>query len=40
VNVTPNHSEAQIEHLADALQETFLHFDIPLAPGFELRGVA
>lgn len=40
VNVTPNHSEAQIEHLAAALQETFLHFNIPLAPGFELRGVA
>jgi 5-aminolevulinate synthase len=40
VNVTPNHSEAQIEHLADALQETFLHFNIPLAPGYEIRGVA
>ncbi|MFW9079931.1 5-aminolevulinate synthase [Pseudomonas sp. P2757] len=40
VNVTPNHSEAQIDQLAAALQETFLHFGIPLAPDDELRGVA
>jgi 5-aminolevulinate synthase len=40
VNVTPNHSEAQIEYLAEALRETFLYFNIPLAPGSEIRGVA
>lgn len=31
VNATPNHSEDQIEHLADSLRETFEHFSIPLA---------
>lgn len=31
VNATPNHSEAQIEQLAAALDETFAHFAIPRA---------
>jgi len=31
VNATPNHSDAQIEHLAVSLRETFDHFSIPLA---------
>jgi 5-aminolevulinate synthase len=31
VNATPNHSDAQIEHLAVSLRETFEHFTIPLA---------
>ncbi|MCE8038507.1 5-aminolevulinate synthase [Halomonas sp. MCCC 1A11062] len=31
VNATPNHSDAQIEHLAVSLRETFEHFSIPLA---------
>lgn len=31
VNATPNHSDAQIEHLALSLRETFDHFSIPLA---------
>ncbi|MCY1347173.1 5-aminolevulinate synthase [compost metagenome] len=31
VNATPNHSDAQIEHLASSLRETFEHFSIPLA---------
>lgn len=30
VNATPNHSDAQINQLADALDEVFAHFDIPL----------
>ncbi len=40
VNVTPNHSLQQIEHLASAIQETFRHFDLPLAEYSLLRGVA
>ncbi|MBV8604795.1 MAG: 5-aminolevulinate synthase [Pelomonas sp.] len=39
VNATPNHSDAQIAHLADALRDVFERFDIPLqargAPGLE-----
>lgn len=31
INATPNHSDAQIEHLAISLRETFDHFSIPLA---------
>lgn len=31
VNATPNHSHAQIDHLAVSLRETFDHFAIPLA---------
>lgn len=30
VNATPNHSDAQIDQLAEALEEVFAHFDIPL----------
>lgn len=30
VNATPNHSDAQIDQLAEALDEVFAHFDIPL----------
>lgn len=30
VNATPNHNDAQIDQLADALDEVFAHFDIPL----------
>lgn len=30
VNATPNHTDAQIDQLAEALEEVFLHFDIPL----------
>lgn len=29
VNATPNHSDAQIDQLAEALDEVFAHFDIP-----------
>jgi 5-aminolevulinate synthase len=32
VNATPNHNDAQIDQLADALDEVFAHFDIPLLP--------
>lgn len=39
VNVTPNHSEGQIDQLADALRETFLYFDIPLTPGYDIGDV-
>lgn len=31
VNATPNHSQAQIDHLALSIRETFEHFAIPLA---------
>ncbi|MCY1539642.1 5-aminolevulinate synthase [compost metagenome] len=31
INATPNHSDEQIDQLADALHETFEHFGIPLA---------
>lgn len=30
VNVTPNHTEMQIQHLADSFTEVFKHFNIPL----------
>ncbi|OPA90851.1 5-aminolevulinic acid synthase [Pseudomonas fluorescens] len=30
VNATPNHTDAQIDQLAEALEEVFLRFDIPL----------
>lgn len=40
VNVTPNHSERQIEQLTNAIQETFRHFEIPLAKHPLMRGVA
>ncbi|WP_410680003.1 5-aminolevulinate synthase [Citrobacter braakii] len=30
VNVTPNHTDEQVTHLAEALREVFEHFDIPL----------
>lgn len=30
VNATPNHSDVQIDQLAEALEEVFMHFDIPL----------
>jgi len=30
VNATPNHSDAQIAQLAEALREVFVHLDIPL----------
>ncbi|UDM48806.1 5-aminolevulinate synthase [Cupriavidus sp. MP-37] len=34
VNATPNHSDAQIDQLAEALREVFAHFEIPLkTPG-------
>ena len=35
INATPNHSDAQIEQLAQALGEVFAHFDIPLLPSRE-----
>lgn len=30
VNATPNHSDTQIDQLAEALREVFMHFEIPL----------
>ncbi|MFC4076123.1 5-aminolevulinate synthase [Salinithrix halophila] len=35
VNVTPNHTEAQIGLLIDALTEVFQHFDIPFASSLD-----
>jgi len=32
VNATPNHSDVQIDQLAEALREVFTHFEIPLQP--------
>lgn len=41
VNATPNHNDAQIDQLADALDEVFAHFDITLlpSPAADLREV-
>jgi 5-aminolevulinate synthase len=39
VNVTPNHSEEQLQHLTEALVEVFNHFDIPFASTKELAYV-
>ncbi|WP_306767932.1 5-aminolevulinate synthase [Martelella alba] len=40
VNVTPNHSEPQIAHLASSLHEVFDYFDIPLKNSHSLAEVS